>query len=295
MNSDLSRIITGTPRCEIVPGMSWDDYRSFVALNPSSLKYAEVSLLHVHYALTGGDDDTPAKQLGRGAHAALFQPSEFRSMYEPSVSEDGKTVRRTKKVVEEAAERGVELLLPADYEKCITLAERAAVLPELQPFIRKGQSEVSLFTGELGCQCKGRLDWLSMDPPAIIDLKTASRLAERTFQNDYAKYGYHVSLGMYQRWAKRLLDTDDIPVYLILAETKPPYDVMMAPWIDGQLVPIRQAELDLGVSLAMKWIQEVKQAIESDRWPGRAARGSLDVCLPVWAMPESPDEVNFDE
>jgi hypothetical protein len=278
--------------------MPWDEYLATLALNPSSIKHAETSMLHVHYALTGGDDDTPSKQVGRGTHAALFQPREFPKMFEPSPKDDdGKTMKRTKNVVNAAAERGVELLLPADYERCITLASRTSVLPELQPFIRKGQSEVTLFTSEFGCQCKGRMDWLSLDPLAIIDLKTASRLSERTFQNDYAKYLYHVSLGLYQRWARRLLGVDDIPVYTILAETKPPYDVMMAPWIDGKLIPLRQAELDYGAQKGLEWIQEIKLAIEADEWPGRAAKGNLDVCLPTWAMPDNGDEpeVKFDE
>ena len=294
---NLQSILTNEPRQEIVPGMTWDEYRGLTALNPSSIKYAQTSMLHVHYALTGGDDDSPPKQLGRGTHAALFQPREFTSMFElPPLNKDGNHVKRTKSVVKEAAERGVELLLPADYEKCIVLAERASKIPELQPFIKKGQAEVSLFTDEMGCQCKGRLDWLSTDPPAIIDLKTASRLSERTFRNDYAKWLYHVSLGLYQRWAARLLKCDYVPVYLILAETKAPYDVMMAPWIEGELIPLRQAELDLGVKKGLEWIGKIKAAIQADEWLGRAASGDLDVSLPTWAMEEEEDlEVIVDD
>ena len=289
---NLQSILTDNPRHEIVPGMSWDDYRGTLALNPSSIKHAAVSMLHVHYALTGGDHDSPAKQVGRGTHASLFQASEFTSMFEPPpLNEKGEYVQRRKNVVAEAAERGVELLLPADYEKCIVLAERASKIPELQPFIKQGQAEVSLFTDELGCQCKGRIDWLSFDPPAIIDLKTASRLSERTFRNDYAKWLYHVSLGLYQRWAARLLKVETLPVYLILAETKKPYDVMMAPWIDGELVPLRQAELDYGVKKGLEWIAEIKDAIKLDKWPGRAAKGDLDVSLPTWALDDDDEEI----
>ena len=296
---NLQQIVTVTPRQEIVPGMAWDEYRGTLALNPSSIKYAETSMLHVHYALTGGDDDTPSKQLGRGTHAALFQPREFTGMFElPPTKEDdeGKQyhVKRSKNVVKEASERGVELLLPADYEKCVILAERASKLPELQPFIKKGQSEVSLFTDEEGCQCKGRLDWLSLDPPAIIDLKTASRLSQRTFRNDYAKWLYHVSLGLYQRWAARLLKCEYVPVYLILAETKAPYDVMMAPWIDGHLIPLRQAELDLGVKKGLEWIRKIKVALQADEWLGRAASGDLDVSLPTWAIEDEEEIREFE-
>jgi hypothetical protein len=218
-------------------------------------------------------------------------------MFEPPpVDEQGKAKARKGKVVTEAAGRGVELLLPADYAKCIQLAERASKLPELQPFIKRGQAEVSLFTGELGCQCKGRLDWISTDPLAIIDLKTASRLSGHSFRNDYAKYHYHVKLGLYQRWLSKRLNASQIPVYLLLAESKAPFDVMMAPWIGGQLIPLRQAELDYGAEKGLEWINKIRAEIETGgEWPGRAASGDLDVSLPTWAMDEEEQQVIYDE
>jgi hypothetical protein len=202
----------------------------------------------------------------------------------PPLKEDGTYAKRTKNVVAEAADRGVELLLPDDYDKCVVLAHRASQCKELAPFIRKGQSEVSLFVRDGDCQCKGRLDWISADPLAIIDLKSAARLSERTFRNDYAKYHYHVKLGLYQRWLSKRMNVDPIPVYLILAETKAPFDVMMAPWIDGQLIPLRQSELDYGAEKGLQWIAEIRAAIVAGEWPGRAAKGNLDVSLPTWAM-----------
>jgi hypothetical protein len=277
------KIITDTPRHEVVWKMPWDKYRSIDALNPSSIVTCERSPLHVLSAMRGDRPDTPALQVGRAIHSALLEPRIFAESYEPARE------RRTQAVVDEAAARGVELLLPADFDKAIEAAKRAAVCKDLQPFIRAGNSEVVVLTGECGCQVKGRLDWVSAEPLAILDVKTARDISERKFSRDFYAFHYDVKLGLYQRWLQRVLDVRDIPVYLLLVENQPPYDCQMVPRNDGAAVPLPDAVLMRGASKGLRWIEQIRTCLDRDEWPGAAEVGDWTLQTPVWEMDD--DEI----
>jgi len=280
---NLSSIIAETPTNAIIQDMCWDDYRAATALNPSSIVCCDKSELHVSYALEGVDKDTPSLQKGRALHCALLEPDRFADAYEPAES------RRTAKVVAEAAERGVELLLPADFDVIVQTALRASQCSDLQPFIRTGQAEVSVFTFELGCQCKGRLDWISADPLAILDVKTAREIDERNFSRAFYRYHYDVKLGLYQRWLQRLMGVANIPVYLLLVENSGPWDCAVVPRSGGSPTPIPDAILQRGADKGLRWIERIKQCIESGEWPGQGDADEWAIDVPAWEMDDELD------
>jgi hypothetical protein len=281
---NLQSILTDNPRNEIVPGMTWDEYRGLTALNPSSICRCDKSELHVRYALLDGDKDTPSLQKGRALHCALLESQRFTEAYEAA------DTRRTKKVVEAAAERGVELLLPQDFDVIVETALRASQNADLQRFIRKGQAEVSVFTGEHGCQCKGRIDWVSADPLAILDVKTAREIDERNFSRAFYRYHYDVKLGLYQRWLQRLMDVPNIPVYLLIVENQGPWDCAVVPRSAGEPAPIPDAVLMRGADKGLRWIERIKACLESDEWPGQGDVDDWVLQTPVWEMDEELEE-----
>ncbi len=285
---DMRSIITDSPRQEIVPHLGWADYRAAVGLNPSSIVCCDKSEFHVRHALLGEDVDSPSLQKGRALHCALLEPSRFASAYESSET------RRTAKAKAEAAERGVELLLPKDFDTIVSTALRASQNADLQRFIRAGQAEVSVFMSEFGCQVKGRLDWVSADPLAILDVKTARDIDERRFSAAFYRYHYDVKLGLYQRWLQRLLNVAHIPVYLLVVENQGPWDCAMVPRSGGDVVSISDAVLERGAAKGLAWIERIKACIESDEWPGIDAAPDWTLQTPVWEM-DDEDEVKFDE
>lgn len=281
---DLRSIITDTPRLEIAPGMGWDDYRAFTALNPSSIVGCEKSELHVWHALTGDDKDTPSLQKGRALHCALLEPQRFAGAYEAA------DTRRTAKVVQAAAERGVELLLPGDFDVIVQTALRASQNRDLQRFIKAGQAEVSVFTSESGCQCKGRLDWISSDPLAILDLKTAREIDERNFSRAFYRYHYDVKLGLYQRWLQRLMNVPNIQVYLLVVENQGPWDCAMVPRCAGEPIPIPDAVLMRGADKGLAWIERIKRCLVSGEWPGQGDVSDWTLQTPAWEMMDDEPE-----
>lgn len=282
---DLRSIITATPRLEIAPGMGWDDYRAFTALNPSSIVRCDKSELHVKYALTGDDTDSPSLQKGRALHCALLEPQRFADSYESAET------RRTAKAKSEAAERGTELLLPKDFDMIVSTALRASQNEDLQRFIKAGQAEVSVFTSEFGCQCKGRIDWISSDPLAILDVKTARDIDERNFSKAFYRYHYDVKLGLYQRWLQRLMNVPRIPVYLLLVENQGPWDCAMVPRSGGDPVPIDDAVLERGAAKGLAWIERIKRCIEADNWPGQGIVAEWALFVPPWEMGADDEDI----
>jgi len=281
---DLKEILTDKPRQEIVSGMTWDEYKGTLALNPSSICCCDKSELHVRYALLDGERDTPSLQKGRALHCALLEPQRFTEAYEAA------DTRRTKKVVEAAAERGVELLLPQDFDVIVETALRASQNADLQRFIRAGQAEVSVFTSEYGCQCKGRLDWISAEPLAILDVKTAREIDERNFSRAFYHYHYDVKLGLYQRWLQRLMDVPNIPVYLLLVENQGPWDCAVVPRCGGEPVPIHDAVLMRGADKGLRWIERVKACLKWDVWPGVGDVDDWSLQTPSWEMEDELEE-----
>lgn len=286
---NLKTILTETPTNAIIPGMTWGDYRASTALNPSSIVRCDKSELHVRYALLDGDKDTPSLQKGRALHCALLEPQRFAGAYQAA------DTRRTAKVVEAARERGVELLLPQDFDVIVETALRASQNADLKRFIWAGQSEVSLFVGENGCQCKGRIDWISKDPLAILDVKTAREIDERNFSRAFYRYHYDVKLGLYQRWLQRLMNVPNIPVYLLLVENQGPWDCAVVPRCGGEPIPIHDAVLMRGAAKGLAWIERIKRCLESDNWPGQGAVDDWALTVPSWEMDDDDLEVIVDD
>jgi len=242
------------------------------------------SPFHAWHAWNFPKPETPALQVGKALHSALLEPRLFADRYKPAEE------RRTKKVVEAAAAEGVELLLPKDFDNIVEAARRASLCKDLQLFIKAGKSEVSLFTDEFGCQVKGRLDWISQDPLAIFDVKTARDIDERWFSRAFYSYHYDVKLGLYQRWLSRLMNTKEIPVYLLLVENQGPWDCAVVPRVGGEPAPIPQAVLDRGASKGLKWIEQLRGCIDRDEFPGVGSVAEWNLFTPAWEM-DDDDEI----
>jgi hypothetical protein len=286
----MKPILTDTPTEDIVYGLPFEEYKAIPpALNPSTIVECVKSPLHTWHAWNKPRDDTPSMQKGRALHSALLEPRIFGERYEPAEQ------RRTAKYVEAARERGIELLLPQDFESIVESARRASLCTQLQQFIRRGNAEVSILTGEHGCQCKGRLDWISTDPLAILDVKTTRNISARSFSRDFYSLGYDIKLGLYQRWLKRLLKANDIPVYLLLVENQGPWDCTVFPLVEGEAAPLPEAVLLRGADKGLKLIEELRECIERDEFPGIASKRNLVLETPSWEMDDEDEEMIFDD
>jgi hypothetical protein len=289
-------ILTDTPRTGIHYGMGWDEYRAIRALNPSVIVACDQSPLHVQAAMNGGRKDTDSLAWGRLLHSAVLEPGTVRSRYSlPTPNKSGGLVRTAKQKAA-AAERGVELVLPQQLDALTLAAKHVVECKDLSPFVPTKQAEVVVLSSECGCQVKGRLDWVSADPLAIIDVKTARTIDARKFSRDFYALHYDVKLGLYRHWLQRLTKAREIPVYLFLVENAEPFDCQLVPRCDGKAHPIPAAVLDRGADKGLRWIAQIAECIRSDRWPGTAAQGDWVLDTPSWEMDEDIEpEITLDE
>jgi hypothetical protein len=280
---------------KIIEGLPYEDYDAIDAWRPSVIVEGRQSMLHVWSARYEKEQkESESLLFGQAVHVAAFEPEEFEFRVEEA---DG---TRTAAKKRDAKERGVILLKPDHkqfgYYYAVQAAKRIFDYQPLKPFIAAGGSrEVSMFTEECGLQVKFRMDYLS-NLPAILDLKTARSIAERPFSRAFYDYGYDLKLGLYQRWAKRLLGISELPVYTLLVENGPPFDVTMIPRVKGEPIPLPQPVLDRGVEKGLAILKKIGECIKSGVWPGIDGEPDWTLQTPVWEMDEeSPDEVRFDE
>jgi hypothetical protein len=271
-------------------GLSYEVYDAIDAWRPSVIVHMSKSPLAVHWARWGNGlrSETDSLLWGQAVHIAAFEPLEFDLRVEEA---DG---TRTARLKREAKERGVILLKPGDkplgYASAVQAAARLFDYGPLKPFLEcSGQRELSLFTEECGLPVKCRLDYLATNH-AIIDLKSSRDISERRFSADFYRYHYDVKLGLYQRWASRLIDSPGLPVYLLLVENQPPHDVTMFPRVNGEPIPIPQPVLDRGADKGLRWLEKIQECLERDEWPGVDVNPDATLMTPSWEMDDDIQE-----
>lgn len=251
--------ILNTSLNEIREGLPWEEYRSLTAMNPSTLVAGQKSMRHLRYAWDHPREDTDALIWGRAVHCLLFEPEEFVSRYtEWNGGRRGGAVYEN--FLEDAADRGVEVLTAGQVVSAAAAAKSVVSDPKVIPLIKSGKAEVSLLTVEQEMQCKGRIDWIRSDG-VIVDLKSTKNIHSRAFGRDFFAYHYDVKLGLYRRWAQRLLGRS-CPVVVICVENTAPYDVTV--------LPIPDAVLDAGEAKGVAILTKLRVSLDTDHWPGIA-------------------------
>jgi hypothetical protein len=148
-----------------------------------------------------------------------------------------------------------------------------------------GEPEQTMVWDEDGVLCRARIDWLHTNGD-VRDLKTTSRYAPGWDRGPLFDNGCDIQAALYMRGLRKLLGRDPEWTWIV-AETKPPYGVM----VYKLTAPVRAlGDSKLDVALA-KW----KACLETGRWPGYPAT-VVDADLPAyvesrWLAQEAREEV----
>jgi len=261
--------------------MPWDEYLAFPALNGSVIVKGRKSPYHLKHEWDHGGGDSEAMQLGRLLHCLLFEPAEVEARYRAwSGTRRGNDYEL---FCATAAADGAEVVRAEGQYSLATALEAAKSFlgdSRVQSLISSGQAEQTVLVVENGLQCRGRLDWVSASEHVLTDLKTAAEIEPELFGRSFYRYGYDIKLGLYRRWLDAVTG-DHWPVEVVVLESKPPYDIAV--------IPVPDAVLDAGVDKALEIIGRVRQAIETDTWPGVAGGDLMPLHVPFWAMVEETE------
>ncbi len=265
-----------SPRNEIAEGVSFGRYRRGIGMNPSTIcagfrRQGAISMLHLKHAWDVPRADKPAFIFGRAVHTALFEPRKMESRY--GCWEGVRRGSEYKQAVADAFLNGKELLTEQELHQALICAKRVASDPVIQPYISSGKAEVVAYWMEGPIQCRGRMDWINGDPPALLDLKTSRDVSEAAFGRDFVSYHYDVKMGLYQRALLKLTGIR-YPVLIPCVENEAPYDTT--------LVPIPDSVLEKGVEKAMNVLNRLPECIETGIWPGVANGEEYHLTLPAF-------------
>ena len=283
MNSDISSITSGT-RQELL-AMPWEEYKEFPGLNCSTICKGQKSMLHLKHQWESNSKSTDAMQYGRLLHCMLFEPDQVDNLYwEFEGRRAGKKYDELRIRAEVAGAEVVKADGSYSMEVAIEAAQGFLRNPRVKELILAGQAEQTVLTTEGDIQCKGRLDWISTSEHVLTDLKTTADISPRAFGRTFFNFDYDMKMGMYRRWLDRVTNVH-WPVEVIVMESAPPYDVAT------MVVP--DAVLDAGVEKALRIIDQVRHAIDTDEWLGVAGNENYPLDIPYYVMRDNEDNEPF--
>lgn len=248
------------------------DYDRIDGINWSTLKHMRTSPAHYLWHRDHPTEATPAMELGTAIHAAVLEPERFATEF---VFYPG---RRAGKEWDQFQAEYIHqtILRQSDYDLALAIAKRVREHPVANHLLEVGEAEKTVaWTDEkTGLRCKGRIDWFN--GLGIVDMKTSADISPWKFAGTAGRLGHHAQLAFYRRGlhAQQL----DSPAKILAVETEPPFDVMV--------YAVDEDALWAGDTLIDALLAKVKDCMERNVWPGRAA-DEVPLQLPGWVFTDA--------
>jgi hypothetical protein len=260
------------------PGIRYttrEQYDALVAVNWSTLRYAELSAAHLQAALAVSRPETDAMRLGRATHTAVFEPDRLLLEY---VVWEGGTRRGKEWDAFRELHEGKTILLPDDYARALAIRDAVHTHPVAAPLLEHGQAEMTITwtDKDTGLPCKARMDWL--DGADLTDLKTTRCVEARQFGRHAADLRYHCQLAFYATGLEA--NGMEPTVRIIAVENEPPYDVAVYTLGPDELWP--------GEVAVRKALDLVAHCRKTGEWPGRYSY-EQPLQLPNWEYPDTEE------
>lgn len=272
------------PEPGVYPGIPFDDYARWDAVNHSVLRHMKKTPAHAYWEKTNQDESTSFQALGHLIHFAVLEPERF-AAEGPVVAPDvdrRTTLGKATWAEFQAANAGRAIVTEKDMRILLAIQSNIAQhATAREALYGPGASELSIVWVDpaTGVLCKGRLDRVSEIGgwPFIVDIKTTSKpAATHSFQISVESYGYHEQAALYLRGINTLVPPDEGVVRKfawLVCETEPPYCVRM--------FEAEEAALDLGAELIGKYLAQYADCDKRKAWPGWGE--GMDVAgLPPW-------------
>lgn len=227
-----------------------EQYFRIKAINWSTLKEVERSLLRYAWRLENPREDCALFARGRGVHTAVLEPEKYITDY---VIFPGPVRRGKEWEAFEAANAGKTILKPEEHAKCWAAAESVKKNREAMELLRDAQTEMTFTREIMGEKCKSRLDGIGS---VLFDIKTTGDIDTRVFGLVAARLMYHGQIAMYADVAGYTGD-----VFIIGVEREPPFEVAV--------YQVEKDELELGREVYQGMLQKVADARKSGVWSGK--------------------------
>lgn len=285
---------TPAPAPGLYPGIDFDTYASWDAVNQTILNRFHRTPAHVLHEIQTGGRTTPALELGWLTHLATFEPDRYKAGVVAAPRLDKRT-KKGKQIWADLEAGNPEKLVVRfdDDEKARAMALSVRSHPTAGLLLSsRGGNEISVTWHEkiesgVLVKCKARLDRYGYlnECPAIIELKTARNAGRREFEKSIFNFGYHVQATHYLTGLETLHPLEPSGEFrrfiFIVVESEPPHLTAVYE-LEGD-------DLEEGYSQRNLYLLKWMQCVESGVWPGYPD-GIQTVGLPPWAKKTFVDE-----
>ena len=266
----------------------WRTYFEIDALNWSRLKVMDESALAYKHALTHPRKDTPALDLGRYVHTAVFQPELVAEDFAIWTGD-----RRAGKVWDAFAEENADktILRAVDLPDFSDMIEAVRSHPWVADLLSDDATEaeaILTWTGDGRAQ-KARPDVMNQRRRLVADLKTTQSIDIRRFGHDIARFSYLGQLAHYSAGIEAARAWAPAEHVLIAVEKAAPYDIAIFQ-LDADAIAV-------GAEKRAELLATLAECEQTGRWPGRHPEPvTLDGSnLPPWIFGGGIPEFAFVE
>jgi hypothetical protein len=233
----------------------------------STLKAMALSAMHLRHAMDSEFEPSRQMRVGTGAHSILLGTSNVAVF-------DG--TRRGKAWDAFKAENGErDILTESEMDDARLVADAVRRDRLAAPlFAASGINETRINWSFRGVPFRSTPDKFIVADGTLVEFKSARSAEPGAFLRDAARRHYHAQVAVY-REALRSQGHDVRRVVIVAAETSAPYPVTT--------IEVPEATLDVGLRIAVGWLERYIVHAESGSWPGYSS-------APVtWELPEDLD------
>lgn len=263
----------------IYPGIDFEAYRNWQAVNHSKLIRIDKSPLHTQ--VMPDISEKKAIRLGQLVHSGKLEPGSVAKRYavmpayelmpqnvtgkgEQSTSTATSFVKQCRKeFYQEAEAAGLTVITQEEYDNYLKILTAIDENKAVVDMVANGECELSIVWQDkpTGIRCKARIDCKS--PNRLMDLKTSrddnDRPLPESFEWSLWTYSYYSQAAWYQEgW--RALTGDLLPFWFAVVGTAEPMQCIAA--------PVGAATLQLGRQKNRERIQAYAECHERGQWPG---------------------------
>ncbi len=278
----------------LYPGIDFDTYASWEAVNQTILKGFSRTPAHVLYSLQTGGETTPALELGWITHLATFEPDSYEQKVKAAPVLDKRTKKGKKIWADLEADHPDRLIVRfEDDAKARAMAKAIRSHPTARVFLEgRGENEISVVWYEENngykIKCKSRLDRYGFlnEWPVIGDLKSTRNAGRRQFERSILDFGYDVQAAHYLAGLESLFPIESGDPYrrfLFLAVESSPPHVPAVYELDDEA-------LEEGNRKRLVYLNKWRECVDSNKWPGYPD-GVQIASLPPWALKVFTEEV----
>lgn len=146
------------------------------------------------------DEQTPAQRLGSLFHCLVLEPAQFDKLYFVGRNDDGRS-QDCKLDSRFAAELGLTLVKPSEYELASAMVNAAMSNPAVSKLMAQGFAERVYYWSDslTGIDCRMKCDWVSVlgDRVFLLDFKSAMNASPKEFAKAAYNQRYHVQAAFY--------------------------------------------------------------------------------------------------